>query len=106
MTSLCERVDLGRPHRAVLARIRHAIALRVTDTPAAAGSGPAPQRGRPPGAEIRGWATAVMVAVTALHLYQVRARARARAAGAAAATARPRRRCPVCRGGVGTVADV
>jgi hypothetical protein len=74
MTTIVERVELGSPHRAIIARIRHCIASRVTASsndksksdPAALGYLRFSRAG-----VVLMWALAIVVAVAVLHLYQV-----------------------------------
>ena len=71
MTTLCERLDLGRPHRVLLARLRHAIVKRVARPSSEGRSARAARWFQTPGDAIRTWAMILITAVTALHLYQV-----------------------------------
>jgi hypothetical protein len=69
MTTIVERVELGGPHRSVIAHVRHAIAGRVVDD---SGAVKASSAGKSHGGTaVRIWASIIVVAVTALHLYQV-----------------------------------
>lgn len=70
MTTMVERVELGSPHRAIIASIRHFIAGRVVvfDNSRSTSS---KYLGFSPSGAVLTWAVLMVVAVAVLHLYQV-----------------------------------